>query len=340
MKKKKEYITILSVISAIAVVLLHTNSCFWSFSRERYWFTANIIECVCYFAVPIFFMIAGVNLLDYNERYSTKDYFIKRIKKVVIPYVVWTFIGLAYMIQKGAISIKSLNIECMLNSFIDGSNIIGVYWFIPPLLLIYLCIPIFSHIDKSKKFKIYTYISIIGIILNCLVPFAINLFGLKISMSFQFVVVSKYLLYIFIGYVLDKYDFKIRDRIIIYAMGIIGLLSHIIGTYILSSKAGYIIWTFKGYTNIPCLMYSIALFVLVKELGKHIKNYKIINFVASYTFAIYLLHWFIKDIIQRIFDINLHSIIWRLGAPFVIITICIFITYILRKIPIIKKIVP
>lgn len=63
--KKKEYLTILSVISAIAVVMLHTNGCFWRFSYERYWFTANIIESVMYFAVPVFFMISGATLLDY-----------------------------------------------------------------------------------------------------------------------------------------------------------------------------------------------------------------------------------------------------------------------------------
>lgn len=72
-KERKNYITLLSVISAIAVVCLHTNGCFWSFSKERYWFTANIIECVFFFAVPIFFMITGVTLIDYQEKYSTKE---------------------------------------------------------------------------------------------------------------------------------------------------------------------------------------------------------------------------------------------------------------------------
>jgi len=75
------YINVLAVVSALAVVFLHANGCFWKFSYENYWFSANIIESLFYFAVPCFFMISGATLLDYNERYDTKIYFVKRVKK-------------------------------------------------------------------------------------------------------------------------------------------------------------------------------------------------------------------------------------------------------------------
>lgn len=95
--KRKEYIQNLSVISAFAVVMLHTNGVFWKFSYERYWVTANVIESVFYFAVPIFLMISGVTLIDYSKRYSTKDYFKKRIKKSVIPFILWSLLFLIYL---------------------------------------------------------------------------------------------------------------------------------------------------------------------------------------------------------------------------------------------------
>ena len=70
--EKTAYLTLLSVISMIAVVILHANGCFWAFSTDRYWVTANCIESVFYFAVPIFFMISGATLLDYRDRYDTR----------------------------------------------------------------------------------------------------------------------------------------------------------------------------------------------------------------------------------------------------------------------------
>ena len=80
--KKKIYIQILGVIACLAVVAMHVNGCFWQFSYDRYWITANIIECICYFAVPIFFMISGATLLNYRnvipQRYFSKKDLEKR----------------------------------------------------------------------------------------------------------------------------------------------------------------------------------------------------------------------------------------------------------------------
>ena len=99
-----EYISLISVISAIAVIYLHVNSCFWKFSTSRYWFTANIIESVFYFAVPLFFMISGALLLEFNKKYNIKTFFKKRITKTFIPFIIWSFIGLiiqVFYIQDG-----------------------------------------------------------------------------------------------------------------------------------------------------------------------------------------------------------------------------------------------
>ena len=96
MKNRIEYISLASVLSAIAVVYLHANGCFWNFSRERYWVTANILECLFYFAVPVFFMIPGATLLNFFERYDLKNYLLKRIHKTLIPYVAWSIIGIIF----------------------------------------------------------------------------------------------------------------------------------------------------------------------------------------------------------------------------------------------------
>lgn len=94
--KKIEYIDFANVIAAIAVVFLHTNGCFWEFNKSRYWITANLIESVFIFAVPVFFMISSVTLMDYQKRYDTKTFLKKRFSKTVIPFLFWTFVGLVF----------------------------------------------------------------------------------------------------------------------------------------------------------------------------------------------------------------------------------------------------
>lgn len=148
-----QYITLLSTISCFAVVLLHTNGCFWHFSStEHYWKTANIIESVFYFAVPIFFMVSGATLIDYSDRYSTKVFFAKRIKKTVIPFLVWSMIGLAFscLVLK-TVNFADIGKRYIVNSTFDAS-IVTVYWFFPSLFCVYLCMPLFTAVDKAKSF--------------------------------------------------------------------------------------------------------------------------------------------------------------------------------------------
>ena len=164
--KAINYISVLSVIAAISVVILHTNGAFWQFSTERYWFTANIIECIFYFAVPVFFMISGATLIDYRERYDTKTFFKKRISKTLIPFICWSIIALVYQIYgHKSIDINTLDIKTIYNGIVNTSYC-GVYWFFPSLFCVYLCIPIFSAIEKSKRKEVFTYLFICGFIFN------------------------------------------------------------------------------------------------------------------------------------------------------------------------------
>ena len=104
--KRKVYLDYLNVLSAFAVVMLHTNNVFWTFSYNRYWLSANIIESVFYFAVPIFFMISGATLIDYSKRYSTKTFLKKRFSKTLIPFLFWSILALVYLLHYHKIDIS------------------------------------------------------------------------------------------------------------------------------------------------------------------------------------------------------------------------------------------
>lgn len=66
-----QYINYLNIFSCISVIALHCNGCFWNLSYDRWWKTSVIIETAFYTAVPVFFMIIGVTLLDYYRKYDT-----------------------------------------------------------------------------------------------------------------------------------------------------------------------------------------------------------------------------------------------------------------------------
>ena len=146
--RKSESIMLMNVISMLAVVYLHANDCFWTFSTDRYWKSANIIEAGLYFAVPCFFMITGANLLDYRQRYDTKTFLIKRAKKTVLPYIFWSFIGIGFNICMHNLQWNNVTIKYVITGLVNGGSIVTTYWFFMPLYAAYLAIPLFSAVEK------------------------------------------------------------------------------------------------------------------------------------------------------------------------------------------------
>ena len=79
-------------------------------------------------------------------------------------------------------------------------------------------------------------------------------------------------------------------------------------------------------------------------IGGMIEGYKrikkIVNYLSKYTFAIYLMHIFIIELSLHFFKFDATSLSYRLFYPFVVVIICVVITNIMRRIPIIRRIVP
>ena len=149
--KEKIYIQILGVIACLAVVAMHVNGCFWQFSYDRYWITANIIECICYFAVPIFFMISGATLLNYRKRYTTAVFFKKRFGKTLVPFLIWSVISaIWYYIVYHA---RPEGIREVVDGILN-TRYVDIYWFFPALFSVYLCIPILSCIPEKYRKRI------------------------------------------------------------------------------------------------------------------------------------------------------------------------------------------
>ena len=341
--KQYDFITLLSVMSSIAVVVLHTNGCFWDFSTDNYWKSANIIECIFYFGVPVFFMITGATLMDYQKRYSTKVYIKKRVNKTLIPFAIWSLIGLAVnIIVDKEPSLSEINLTYLINGFL-GTEFIPIYWFFIPLFCVYASLPLFASVPDEKRKSLFSYLILAGFTVNVLIPFILSVTDFDIKWPNSLKVCSEYLLLALTGYILTKYDLNFKLRSAIYALGIAGLLMHIIGTYRLSIEAGEIVTLYKGYNNLPCYLYSVGIFVFVKTISpkvmkSHLK--KCILFLGNYTFPVYLMHIYIKAALPRLLHISIYSLAFRLGAPLLIIPLCIIAAYFLRKIPVIKRIVP
>src|SRR5699024_10442977 len=91
------------------------------------------------------------------------------------------------------------------------------------------------------------------------------------------------------------YEITKKSRLSIYLLGIIGLLVHILGTWYFSYQIGEVSRIFKGYTNVPSILYSVAIFTAFKYLNIDLQNIlaTVTKRFTSVTFGIYMIHWFI-----------------------------------------------
>ena len=344
-KNRKYYIDVLSVIACFSVVMLHANGIFWVFQEERYWITSNIIENIFYFAVPIFFMISGINLIDYRDKYNTREYALKRSKKVLIPYLAWSIIAIAFEIFLGEIQIENINLLNLLNWLYNGSYL-DVYWFFPALFSVYLVIPFLGLFIKEKRRETFKYLIILSFLINSLLPFLLSFQGsIQINSNFTFSIISGYSFYLILGYYLDNYKIARKLEYILIFLGIFSLFIMIIGTQYYSFRDHVLNTSFKGYLSPLCILYTTSIFLIIKRIT-HIyleKQEIILNIFtkfSSVTFGVYLIHYYFFKLIYSYTNIDTKSIIYRVFGGILVFLISSLIIFVVRKNKILSKMVP
>lgn len=184
----------------------------------------------------------------------------------------------------------------------------------------------------------------IGFITISLLPALFKELGISWNYSISMPMMGGYLIYPVLGYLLSRTELKKSYRVIIYILGVLGALQRYVMTYILSEKAAFIDKTYFSYTEYYAFFLASAVFVFFKYskiiagITKNKWAAKYIPQIASLSFGVYLLHMIVYRLLTNLITENIWQ--WRLLVPFLIYGICLIGTYTIRKIPVIKRIIP
>lgn len=343
-KKRVLYYDILNITACLSVIFLHCNGIAHTYSDSLGWYQALLVEVLCYWAVPIFFMLSGATLLGYRAKYDTETFLKKRLFRTVIPFVVWSILVLLFKQATGQIDFLLWGKREFIDKFFNTS-IENVYWFFIPLFSVYLSMPILSHLTEEKHRKTLWYIAFITFFLQSFCPTVFSILNLKYNYALNVPVVGGYLLYVILGYLLSTEDLTRCKRIILYLLGLFGAVLRYTATVYLSARDGKINKMFFSYTAFYALFLAVGVFVLFKyipwnKIFKSEKSCEIISKISSCSFGIYLIHISVMFIMKTYLHISANCWQWRLLMPFVIYAVCALITIIIKKIPVIKNIVP
>ena len=339
-KKRIVYLDILNIIAIIAVVAMHCNGIVHGNINTRAWATSLIVDCICYFAVPLFIMISGANLMKYREKYDTKTFFKKRFMKVLIPFIFWAvfmFIWKIYILK----SLELHSFKEVLNAFFANKEE-STYYFVWNIIGIYLTMPLLSLLAKKENNKSLWFVVLLYFIFNAFIPNILSLVGINYNTnaSVQF---AGYVIFAILGYLLSNEDIKKKYKIIIIISAVLGLIYRYSTTFILSKEAGYVVKTTWGYTSWHAILLTSAVFIIVKDINFNNLSNKVktkLAEIAGCSYAIFLIHQIVMYYEKSLLNINSASWHWRTIGVITTYLIALGITLLLKKIPVIKDIVP
>lgn len=340
-RRRYQYIDILNIAACLCVVFMHCNGIVHTYSDTRPWKESMAVETLAYWAVPVFFMISGATLLGYREKYTTGTFFKKRIVKTVFPFVVWILINLGFKTAAGLMRFEG-GVSGFVNMF-NNTTTESVYWFFIPLFMVYLAIPVLSLMKDYKK--ILVYMAAMAFLIYSVYPAVCTFLKIPQNGSVLFPAAGGYMLFVILGYLLSVTEISKKQQIIFYILGISGALLRYESTVIWSAEEGALVKTFWGYMNFPTVFLAAGVFVAIKSirwetLFKTETSRRAVSAVAGTGFGVYLMHMIVYRILQNVTEIDPCSYTWRFAVPFVIYFICVGAVSIMKKIPVLKHIVP
>ncbi len=331
-------IDIMNILACISVICLHHNGLVHSFADTLGWRQSLVVECVCYWAVPVFLMISGANLMNYREKYSTTDFFRKRIIRTVIPWLFWSIVILLLNTRLGILEIDPPTLKQAIYLIVNN-KVESVYWYFDALFACYLAIPVLSLLCSSRA--ILWYIFGLNFIFLSVRP-VLNTW-LDFSWGLDVPVVGSCIIFVILGYLLNPREFTRRQRYLLYLAGIAGLVFRFVYTLHFSVLNQTTDTSIKGYNIFHSVLYAAAVFVFLKHVpwNRCLPGWlkKWVPAISACSFGIYLIHRRVMYFEMEFLNLGNGHLIWR--------TLCIPLTYlislgivmIIRKIPVIKNVV-
>jgi surface polysaccharide O-acyltransferase-like enzyme len=337
---------ILNIAACLAVIALHVNGAVWTFSYGRYWKTSMITETVFYWAVPVFFMLTGATLMDYRQRYDTREYFQKRFAKTVVPFLFWSLVSIpwalfvSHYLKPEAVSTWQGILDTIFNA-----KAMSIYWFFPPLFSLYLCVPILSLIPMASRKRAFGFLIGYAFVTSATLPLLCQLCGVTYNYALESPLnAGGYVIFVLLGYYLTRYPIKKTARYLLYFLGAFGWAVRYFGTLTRSYAAGDIDRTFFGYQLLPSVLLAVAVFVWFQYHDWSFfgtpRRIKWVRLLSGASFGIYLVHFYFLRFVVDTFQIDMRCWEWRLfGVPLVYLA-ALGITLVIKKIPGVRRILP
>lgn len=335
-KSQTEYLNVARVVACFAVVLLHILCTPVVFCQSAYsdteLFFIRLFRNSLNWCVPVFVMISGVLFLNPEKEIPLKNLFGKYIRRLVL--VIITF-GTVYSLIEICFIEKAFSLNQIPKAIV--AMCFGKSW--DHLWYLYMAVGIYMLSPALKIFiinasdKILFYTLSVLFIFSSIIPYA-NIF---LDFINNLPNISIYIFYMILGYSVHykKFELKILPSVFILFVYMIYLaVIQKNNFFLVENKASL---RSVGYNSPVVVLAAFSIFSLCK---KATKIPKIINWISSLTFGIYIIHPVPINFCYKVLHLTVENY-FLISSLCIVTIICfttsIFATFVLRKIPFVRK---
>lgn len=344
-KTRIEWIDLIRALAIICVVFCHSTETIYSLNVE-YMLSittssrifALIVFTIGRLGVPLFMMISGYLLLDrkYDEERSRK-FWKNNWLHLIICTEIWIVI---YNVFLCVYHNQTLNLRYLIEEmlFIRRVNMSHV-WYMPMIIGMYLLFPYVANALQSldyRKLKLpllfFSMYSFGYPLINMLSQlYTGEAMSFQLSLGFSG---GWYGIYFVIGYILKKGAFKKISTKVLICTTMVSFAGAVLLQFTLyNDNYAYNVW----YDCPFILICVVGLFELLSRIKK-VKCYRVIHFMAYYSFAIYLIHNVVRAVVApHIESLKIMQQLKIFVLFFVIIIISYLCAIIIKSIPKIGK---
>ncbi len=347
MEKKREcYLDIAKVVSMIGVITVHTGAISWYEAPFGIypWGVLNVFDMLGRFSVPVFLMISGYLFLNPTKQVSASVIFKKHIPRLLCAFFFWSF--LYALITSGFLTSRTLSGgigETLLHDTLAGRYHM---WYIFAIAGLYIITPALRSLAADRKAT--KYFLVVSFILTYLIP-TLQLIPIVSKCTFWFTgrfelfFISGYVFYYLAGYYFGTEDLSLKQRKIIYVLGIASALAMFVVVSYSIIRQQYPAHTYHEYSNVGMPLFGLAAFIFFryrfKDVDPNTKKMRALIKLSKINLGIYLVHDFGLIVFKKI---GLKPV---MVTPFIMLpllvladyAISVCIVFVISHIPVLKK---
>ena len=295
------YFDYLRVFAFMSVIFMHTAAMPLRAGIGGNWYVTNVVTCLAFTAVPLFFMMSGYLLMTSKKTEDALIMLKNRLPRLIVPLVFWTIMAITWLLSAN----HQFTIKEFLKSMISATSQPAMVhmWYMYTLIAIYIISPFLyaglHNMKRSGHILLFSILVIVSLqyMIRIVVPEPFNrLFMWDIVDKMQFF--GGHLCTFFLGYYLGTSKKKVSNKLLII-LAVFSLTIISVGTWFLTIQSGEFDQTFQVQSQGYEILLASSIFLLAKQNLNKTKKWieHLVKPLAGLSLPVYLCHNIILSIL-------------------------------------------